>query len=117
MSMRNVDLQTLLPRAQEASRAQEAGQRQGQMQAAAAAAEQHRQRVEAATRQVREVERPDHHRVRDATDEERQRRRRAEQPPSPRRSVRRGGGPEQDRKAPPAGMTPPGLGQHVDVRA
>ncbi|NLG70134.1 MAG: hypothetical protein GX496_11345, partial [Firmicutes bacterium] len=63
MSMRQVDLQTILPRTQEASRVQEASQRQLQLQATAAA-DQQRQRTEAATRQVRQVEHADPRRVR-----------------------------------------------------
>lgn len=112
--MRFVDLQTLLPRTQEASRAQEATQRQPQLQAAAAA-DQQRQRTEAATRQVRGVERTDQHQVRGATDEERQRRRRGEQAPPARRAVR-AARPAPEGEAPPK-ITIPGLGQHVDVRA
>lgn len=129
MSMRFVDLQTLLPRTQEASRAQEAAQRQPQVQAAAAA-EQQKQASETAARQVRKVEHPEHRRVSHATDEEKRRQRQGEGQGGGRRGSARGqapsrpasgrvagGGGPRESSPKPTGVAVPGLGQNVDVHA
>lgn len=114
MSMRMVDLQTLLPRAQEASRAQEAAQRAPQV-AQQAAAQDLQRSAEVNRRRVRGVEQPESRRVRGAADEERRQGRRGARSRNRPESAPGTAEPAATAQEPPPGI--PGLGERVDVRA
>lgn len=111
--MRMVDLQTLLPRAQEASRAQEGAQRVPQV-AQQAAAQDLQRAAELNRQRVRGVEKPEARRVRAAVDEERRPGRRG-----PRARSRPDGGARPEEGGSQGGPAPriPGLGERIDVRA
>ena len=118
MSMRFVDLQTLLARTADASRAQEGPQR-AQQAAQQASLHQLQQAAEAAPRRVAQVAGPDGRRVQSATEQGRRYGRRQDrrrpQPPA----LRRPAGSPDAAEVPSAARrrAVPGLGDHVDVRA